>query len=132
MKMVRTHSLSRCFKCSPSRTCTPWSTWCPLLTAPRPFLFKSWFLPHYLVKHSGKHGLVFNSSFPVSKPNDNLLPGPILGPSSLGVLLRFRQQSGCSHRRYQSSVSSSMSTSSRQATSKFLLEGSQGRRTYDL
>ncbi|KAI7790025.1 hypothetical protein IRJ41_019695, partial [Triplophysa rosa] len=42
-----------------------------------------WYLPLHLVSHNDKHrGLSLN---------DQLLPGPTLGPSLLGVLLRFRQ-----------------------------------------
>ncbi|XP_067308995.1 uncharacterized protein [Pseudorasbora parva] len=54
---------------------------------------ESWFIPHHLVHHNGKDRLVFNCSFVhlgVSL-NQQLLPGPILGSSLLGVLLRFRQ-----------------------------------------
>lgn len=54
---------------------------------------ESWFIPHHLVEHNGKHRLVFNCSFSYQglSLNDQLLPGPALGPSLLGVLLRFRQ-----------------------------------------
>lgn len=56
---------------------------------------ESWFLPHHVVhQQSGKHQLVFNCSkqHQGQALNDHLLPGPILGPSLLGVLLRLRQQ----------------------------------------
>ena len=54
---------------------------------------ESWYLPHHKVTHNGKHRVVFNCSFQVGKQslNRHLLPGPTLGPSLLGVLLRFRQ-----------------------------------------
>lgn len=55
----------------------------------------SWYIPHHLVEHNGKHRLVFNCSFQYGGKclNDYLLPGPVLGPSLMGVLLRFRQHS---------------------------------------
>lgn len=62
----------------------------------RPHESESWYLPHHVVKQaSGKHRLVFNCSFIFrgQSLNNNLLPGPTLGPSLLGVLLRFRQHS---------------------------------------
>lgn len=54
---------------------------------------ESWFLPHHLVQHNGKNRVVFNCSFQFQGQvlNDYLLPGPALGPSLLGVLLRFRE-----------------------------------------
>lgn len=54
---------------------------------------ESWFILHNLVEHSGKHRLVFNCSFSYQglSLNDQLTPGPALGPSLLWVLLRFRQ-----------------------------------------
>lgn len=55
---------------------------------------ESWFLPHHVVRqHRGKHRLVFNCSYQHQGQslNNNLLPGPILGPSLVGVLLRFWQ-----------------------------------------
>lgn len=54
---------------------------------------ESWFIPHHLVQHNGKHRLVFNCSFSFQglSLNEQLLPGPILGPSLIGVILRFRQ-----------------------------------------
>ncbi|XP_041839808.1 uncharacterized protein LOC121638843 [Melanotaenia boesemani] len=54
---------------------------------------ESWFIPHHLVEHNGKHRLVFNCSFSYQglSLNDQLAPGLTLGPSLLGVLLRFRQ-----------------------------------------
>ncbi|XP_048010442.1 uncharacterized protein LOC125244397 [Megalobrama amblycephala] len=56
---------------------------------------ESWYLPHHLVYHNGKARLVFNCSFVYkgTSLNEQLLPGPNLGPSLLGVLLRFRQHS---------------------------------------
>ena len=54
---------------------------------------QSWFLPHHLVYHNGKARVVFNCSFNYKQAclNDNLLPGPTLSASLLGVLLRFRE-----------------------------------------
>ncbi|XP_039514870.1 uncharacterized protein LOC120469772 [Pimephales promelas] len=54
---------------------------------------EAWYLPHHLVSHNNKHRLVFDCSFRYHglSLNDQLLPGPTLGPSLLGVLLRFRQ-----------------------------------------
>ncbi len=54
---------------------------------------ESWYIPHHIVEHNSKHRIVFNCSFSSQGQalNDQLLPGPILGPSLLGVLLRFRQ-----------------------------------------
>ncbi|KAL0147788.1 hypothetical protein M9458_056904 [Cirrhinus mrigala] len=54
---------------------------------------ESWFVPHHIVHHNGKARVVFNCSFSYKQTNlnDNLLPGPTLGPPLLGVLLRFRQ-----------------------------------------
>lgn len=56
---------------------------------------ESWYLPHHLVYHNGKARLVFNCSFVYKDTslNEQLLPGPNLGPSLLGVLLRFRKHS---------------------------------------
>lgn len=54
---------------------------------------ESWYIPHHIVHHNGKARIVFNCSFRYQQTtlNDNLLPGPTLGPSLLGVLLRFRE-----------------------------------------
>ncbi|XP_005167247.1 uncharacterized protein [Danio rerio] len=54
---------------------------------------ESWYLPHHLVHHNNKARLVFNCSYQYRglALNEHLLPGPILGPSLLGVLLRFRE-----------------------------------------
>ncbi|XP_052449737.1 uncharacterized protein LOC128011416 [Carassius gibelio] len=54
---------------------------------------ESWYIPHHLVNHNGKSRLVFNCSFQFQgrSLNDTLLPGPTLGASLLGVLLRFRE-----------------------------------------
>nr|XP_055047823.1 uncharacterized protein LOC129433267 [Misgurnus anguillicaudatus] len=54
---------------------------------------ESWFIPHHLVHHNSKARVVFNCSYQYQQVslNDQLLPGPTLGPSLLGVLLRFRQ-----------------------------------------
>nr|XP_057925810.1 uncharacterized protein LOC131127691 [Doryrhamphus excisus] len=53
----------------------------------------SWFIPHHMVQHNGKYRIVFNCSFTFNGQslNDHLLPGPTLGASLLGVLLRFRE-----------------------------------------
>ncbi|XP_052446016.1 uncharacterized protein LOC127987697 [Carassius gibelio] len=54
---------------------------------------ESWYLPHHIVTHNGKHRVVFNCSYTYNGQNLNkqLLPGPTLGPSLLGVLIRFRE-----------------------------------------
>ncbi len=54
---------------------------------------ESWFIAHHLVHHNNKARVVFNCSYQIRQAslNDQLLPGPTLGPSLLGVLLRFRQ-----------------------------------------
>ncbi|XP_019218180.1 uncharacterized protein LOC109203254 [Oreochromis niloticus] len=54
---------------------------------------ESWYLPHHVVHHNNKARLVFNCSYQYNglSLNSQLLPGPILGPSLLGVLLRFRE-----------------------------------------
>ncbi len=54
---------------------------------------ESWYIPHHLVEHNGKPRIVFNCSYQWKgmSLNNQLLPGPQLGPSLLGVLLRFRQ-----------------------------------------
>lgn len=54
---------------------------------------ESWYIPHHIVEHNAKHRIVFNCSFPYEGQvlNNQLLPGPTLGPSLIGVLLRFRQ-----------------------------------------
>lgn len=49
---------------------------------------ESSFIPHHLVEHNGKPPCVM----PIPRA-DHLLPGPILGPSLMGVLLCFRQHS---------------------------------------
>lgn len=56
---------------------------------------ESWFIPHHLVHHNGEHGLVFNCAFNHGglSLNEQLLPGPTLGPSLIGVLLWFHQDS---------------------------------------
>ncbi|KAL0151955.1 hypothetical protein M9458_052762 [Cirrhinus mrigala] len=55
----------------------------------------SWYIPHHMVQHNGKNRIVFNCSFKYQGQNLNelLLPGPVLGPSLLAVLLRFREHS---------------------------------------
>lgn len=54
---------------------------------------ESWYIPHHIVHHNSKDPIVFDCSFSYRNQclNSQLLPGPILGPSILGVLLRFRQ-----------------------------------------
>ena len=54
---------------------------------------ESWYIRHHLVEHNGKHRLVFNCSYQYQGGNLNayLLPGPTLGPSLLGVLIRFQE-----------------------------------------
>lgn len=48
-----------------------------------------------MVRHNGKNRIVFNCSFQYQGQSLNVppIPGPILGPSLLGVLLWFRQHS---------------------------------------
>lgn len=57
---------------------------------------ESWYVPHHIVLHNDKARVVFNCSFTYNQMslNDNLLPGPPLGPPLLGVLLRFREYAG--------------------------------------
>jgi len=54
---------------------------------------ESWYVPHHLVEHNGKHRLVFDCSYQYNGEslNSYLLSGPTLGFSLLGVLLRFRE-----------------------------------------
>lgn len=54
---------------------------------------EEWYIPHHMVSHNGKNRLVFNCSYQYrgQNLNDHLLPGPTLGASLLGVLLRFRE-----------------------------------------
>ena len=54
---------------------------------------ESWYIPHHLVSHNGKNRLVFNCSHQYQglTLNQYLLPGPTLGASLLGVLVRFRE-----------------------------------------
>ncbi|XP_067280639.1 uncharacterized protein [Pseudorasbora parva] len=54
---------------------------------------EKWYIPHHMVAHNGKNRIVFNCSFEYKglNLNDSLLPGPVLSPSLLGVLLRFRE-----------------------------------------
>lgn len=54
---------------------------------------ESWCILHHTVHHDGKATVVFNCAFRHQQTalNDNLLPGPSLGPSLLGVLHRFRE-----------------------------------------
>lgn len=53
---------------------------------------ESWYVPHHMVHHNGKDRVVFNCSFSFNglSLNDQLLPGPTLGPTMIGVLMRFR------------------------------------------
>lgn len=52
-----------------------------------------WYIPHHMVHHNGKNRIVFNCSFNFQGLNLNeyLIPGPTLGATLLGVLLRFRE-----------------------------------------
>ncbi|KAJ8016196.1 hypothetical protein DPEC_G00004680 [Dallia pectoralis] len=52
---------------------------------------ESWYVPHHMVSHNGQNRIVFNCSFQYQGLNLSLLPGPTLGVSLLGVLLRFRE-----------------------------------------
>lgn len=56
---------------------------------------ESWYIPHHMVQHNGKNRVVFNCSFRHKglNLNESLLPGPVLSPSLVGVLLRFREHS---------------------------------------
>ncbi|XP_051717031.1 uncharacterized protein LOC127494876 [Ctenopharyngodon idella] len=60
-----------------------------------PQSLETWFIPHHMVTHNDKNRLVFNCSFQYKgmNLNESLLPGRVLGPSLLGVLLRFREHS---------------------------------------
>lgn len=61
-----------------------------------------WYIPHHLVHHNRKARVLFNCSFlyQESALNDDLLPGPSLGPSLFGVLLRFREHADLSAETY--------------------------------
>ena len=52
-----------------------------------------WYFPHQTVEHNNKYRVVFDCSFEYMGQSLNkcLLPGPTLGPSLLGALLRFCQ-----------------------------------------
>lgn len=54
---------------------------------------ESWYIPHHMVHHNGKHRVVYNCSFHYQGHNLNeyLLAGPTLTSTLLGVLLRFRE-----------------------------------------
>lgn len=54
---------------------------------------ESWYIPHHMVHHNGKHRVVYNCSFQYQGHNLNqyLSPGPTLTSTLLGVLLRFRE-----------------------------------------
>ncbi|KAI2646144.1 ORF V: Enzymatic polyprotein [Labeo rohita] len=60
---------------------------------PVPDTPECWYIPHHMVSHNGKSRLVFNCShqYRGQSLNRYLLPGPTLGASLLGVLLRFRE-----------------------------------------
>ncbi|KAE8289495.1 hypothetical protein D5F01_LYC11197 [Larimichthys crocea] len=52
----------------------------------------AWYIPHHMVRHNGKDRIVFNCSFTHQGASLNEhLPGPTLGSTLLGVLLRFRE-----------------------------------------
>ncbi|KAE8281784.1 hypothetical protein D5F01_LYC19167 [Larimichthys crocea] len=53
----------------------------------------AWYIPHHMVRHNVKDRIVFNCSFAHqgASLNEHLLPGPTLGSTLLGVLLRFRE-----------------------------------------
>ncbi len=57
----------------------------PVLDTP-----ECWYIPHHIVSHNGKSRLVFNCchQYRGQSLNQYLLPGPTLGASLLGVLLR--------------------------------------------
>ncbi|XP_022079226.1 uncharacterized protein LOC110973069 [Acanthaster planci] len=52
-----------------------------------------WYIPHHVVRQNDKSRLVFNCAFRYQGEslNEDLLPGPTLGSSLVGVLLRFRK-----------------------------------------
>ena len=54
---------------------------------------EAWYIPHHMVSHNNKNRIVFNCShqYRGQNLNESLLPGPTLGASLLGVLLRFRE-----------------------------------------
>lgn len=54
---------------------------------------EAWYIPHHMVQHNGKNQVVYNCSFQYQGHNLNelLLPGPVLGPVLLPVLLWFRE-----------------------------------------
>ncbi|XP_022103013.1 uncharacterized protein LOC110985885 [Acanthaster planci] len=54
---------------------------------------RQWYIPYHIVKQNSKHRLVFNCAFQYQGEslNDRLLPGPSLGSTLVGVLLRFRR-----------------------------------------
>lgn len=56
---------------------------------------ESWYLPHHVVHHNGKARIVYNCSYQHNGQslNNQLSPGPTLGPTLLKVLLRFREHS---------------------------------------
>lgn len=56
---------------------------------------ESWYLPHHVVHHNSKARIVYNCSYQHNGQslNSQLLPSPTLGPTLLGVLLRFREHS---------------------------------------
>lgn len=53
---------------------------------------ESWYVPHHMVHQNGNDRVVFNCSFSLNglSLNDQLLPGPTLSPTMIGVLMRFR------------------------------------------
>nr|XP_055025291.1 uncharacterized protein LOC129415362 [Misgurnus anguillicaudatus] len=65
----------------------------PLTTNQCDLSLHSWYIPHHMVNHNGKDRIVFNCSFEFQGQslNEHLMPGPTLGASLLGVLLRFRE-----------------------------------------
>lgn len=67
---------------------------------------ESWYLPHYLVYHNGKACLVFNCSFVYKgiSLNEQLLPGPNLGPSLIGVQNGYSQSHAGTVWRYVDSL----------------------------
>ncbi|XP_056121116.1 uncharacterized protein LOC130099439 [Rhinichthys klamathensis goyatoka] len=62
-------------------------------TDPLPDSAECWYIPHHIVSHNGKCRIVFNCShqYQGQSLNQYLLPGPTLGASLLGVLIRFRE-----------------------------------------
>ena len=53
-----------------------------------------WYIPHQMVHCNGKSSVTFNCSFECKGQslNEQLLPGPVLGPTLIGVLLSLHMK----------------------------------------